>query len=52
MSWVPGNVNLVDPLTKNDSALTEMLQLALFTGRLAVDIETFSGSKRSVKNFG
>ena len=39
ISWVPGNINLADPLTKKASQLTELLQLTLLTGRLRVDLE-------------
>lgn len=52
ISWIPGNLNLADPLTKKDSQLTDLLQLSLFSGKLAVDIEDSSESKSSEKNFG
>lgn len=33
-SWIPGQSNLADPLTKKDSSPTDAFQLTLFTGRL------------------
>lgn len=50
ISWVPGTVHLADPLTKGHSALTQMLQLKLFTDKLAIDIEKVAESKRAEKN--
>lgn len=52
ISWVPGNVCLEGPLTKNDSQITDLLHLSLFTGRFFVDIEKVSESNSSEKNFG
>lgn len=52
ISWVPGNVNLADPLTKKDSQLTDMLQLTLFSGKLCVDIDRVSETKCCEKNLG
>ena len=37
--WVPGKVNLADPGTKRDSALTETLQALMTTGRLLIAFE-------------
>lgn len=35
--WMPGKTNLSDPLTKNDSPLNAVLQLALFSGNNPID---------------
>ena len=35
--WIPGKLNLADPLTKKDCLLTDALQLTLFEGRLPFD---------------
>lgn len=34
ISWIPGKINLADVLTKKNSALCDMLQLLLETGKL------------------
>lgn len=52
ISWVLGSVNLGVLLTKKDSSLTDLLQLRLFPGRLAVDFENVSETKSFEKNFG
>lgn len=52
ISWIPGSVNLADPLTKKDSSLTDALQLTLFTGRLCIDLDSVSETKSSENNFG
>lgn len=52
VSWIPGQSNLANPLTKMDSSLTDALQLTLFTGRLCFDFEKISETKLSEKNFG
>ena len=52
ISWIPGQANLADPLTKKDSCLTDALQLTLFTGRLRFNFEEIAETKSSEKNFG
>ena len=52
ISWIPGQANLADPLTKKDSCLTDALQLTLLTGRLCFNFEEIAESKCSEKNFG
>jgi len=52
ISWIPGKLNLADPLTKKDSPLTDMLQLSLFTGRLCLDLQDVAQTKSSEKNLG
>lgn len=52
ISWIPGNTNLADPLTKKDSSLTDTLRLTLFSGRLCMDFDAVSETKSSEKNFG
>ena len=47
MIWVPGSLNLAEPLTKWNSLLTRDLQLLLLTGELAIDL---SGEKISSSN--
>ena len=36
--WIPGRTNLADPGTKRDSALSEALQLLLYTGKIPIDL--------------
>lgn len=38
MVWVPGSLNLADPLTKKDSSLCDALQILLFDGSLPFSI--------------
>lgn len=52
VSWIPGSTNLADPLTKKDSSLTNALQLSLFSGRLCVNFDAVSETKKSGSNFG
>ena len=52
ISWIPGRINLADPLTKKDSSITGALQLTLFTGRLCMDFEEQAETKSSQKNLG
>lgn len=52
ISWIPGKVNLADPLTKKDSVLTEPLQLTLFTGRLSLYLDTVAETKSAGSSFG
>lgn len=52
ISWIPGQANLAEPLTKKDSSLTDAIQLNLFTGRLCFKFEDIAETKRSDKNFG
>lgn len=35
VTWIPGKLNLTDPLTKTNSPLTEPLQLTVFSGELS-----------------
>lgn len=44
ITWIPGKINLVDPLTKPDSPITDSLQLPLFNVRLNLDYEHASES--------
>ena len=39
ISWIPGKVNLADPLTKPNSPLTFPLQLTMFSGALSISFE-------------
>ena len=39
MSWIPGKVNLADPVTKPNSPLVEALQLSFFTGELSTSFQ-------------
>lgn len=50
--WIPGKLNLSDPLTKPDSNLTESLQLLLSTGHILMDIKSEAESKSSEVFFG
>ena len=52
MSWIPGRINLADPMTKKDSCPTDALQFTLFSGRLCIDFEELAETKSSQKNFG
>ena len=52
ISWIPGKVNLADPLTNKYSVLTAPLLLTLFTGRLSLDLFTVAATKYARKNFG
>ena len=52
ITWIPGSINLADPLTKTDSPLTDALVLTLFTGRLAIDFESTAETKSSDKFYG
>lgn len=52
ISWIPGSLNLADPLTKTDSPLTEALQLTLYTGRLMIEYEKAAETKSCEKNYG
>lgn len=49
MNWIPGSLNLADPLTKPDSPLTHALALTLYTGRLCVVIDDEAESKSCSK---
>ena len=51
ISWIPGNINLADPLTKKESSITDALQLTLFTGRMCIDFDEMAETKSSQKNF-
>lgn len=50
MVWLPGSLNLADPLTKKDSRLEACLQLLLFDGNLPCEIpsENQRSSDRSL----
>lgn len=37
--WIPGKVNLADPLTKPNSPLTQALQLTLFSGDISISLD-------------
>lgn len=37
-SWVPGKLNLADPLTKKDSSMVQPLQLLMYTGTIPKDL--------------
>ena len=39
MSWIPGKLNMSDPLTKKDSPMNKSLQLMMFSGELPVSYE-------------
>ena len=37
--WIPGKVNLADPLTKTNSPLVQPLQLSMYSGELGISFE-------------
>jgi len=37
MTWIPGKLNLADPMTKKDSPISNNLQLLMYTGELPFD---------------
>ena len=51
MIWVPGKVNLSDPLRKRDSPIISSLQLPLFTGELPFNFKEFL-ARRSDRSTG
>lgn len=52
VSWIPGRVNLSDPLTKPKSSLTESLLLLRSTGHLWCNIKSAAESASSGKKNG
>ena len=52
ISWIPGKINLADPLTKKDSALTDTLQLCLHTGKINVCLNEMETKDFSKNNLG
>jgi len=51
-TWIPGNVNLADNLTKTDNPITEALVLTIFNGRLNIAFDEVAETKSSAKNYG
>lgn len=49
--WIPGSLNLADPLTKRNSVLSDSLQVLLFEGRLPFGFSA-SQSRISTPNLG
>ena len=49
--WIPGKCNPADPGTKRDSALTDVLRLMLYTGKIPIDF-TGSQSRSSQRSLG
>lgn len=52
ITFVPGRVNLADPLTKVEKALTEALQLTLLKDRLNIKFQDVMKGKTYYKNYG
>ena len=52
VSWIPGKINMADVLTKKDSALTDMLTLCLYTGKIPIDFENKAETKSTEKILG
>ena len=52
ISWIPGRINLSDPLTKTDSNLSETLQSLLSNGKMIMDIKSEAESKSSEIELG
>ena len=49
--WIPGSLNIADPLTKKDSNLSDSLQVFLFDGRLPFGFKS-AKSRNSEPNLG
>lgn len=45
ISWIPGRVNLADPLKNKNCSITDLLQLILFTGRLSIYLKEVADTK-------
>ena len=52
VSWIPGKINMADVLTKKDSALTDMLTLCLYTGKIPIDFQNKAETKSTEKILG
>lgn len=52
ITWIRGNINLADHLTKIDNPGTEALQLALHSVRLNLDFEDSAEKKFSEVHYG
>ena len=39
MTWIPGNVNVADPVTKPNNPLVQALKLSFFTGELSISFQ-------------
>lgn len=52
VSWIPDSTNLADVVTRKGSALTKSLVLALFSGRLAIDLNELRETKDSKRKLG
>lgn len=50
--WITGKLNILDVLTKKDSALSDTLMLTLSSGYLPKEYETITESKNSEKYLG
>lgn len=51
VTWIPGKVNITDPLTKNNSPLTDPLQFAMLNGEIPI---SFNGAedRRAIQSTG
>lgn len=52
ITWIPGKADLADPSTKKDSALSEALQLTMYTGKLPFYFNEASETKSAGKHYG